>query len=243
MKQRIRHMERQFHKWWPYLLVWITIPTSLYIAYAPPLSELWPRTDNNKISQGKSERISPYDEIIHRNASNHQIDWRLIASMIHTESSFRKDAVSPAGAQGLMQIMPAVAREQGVASARHPEENIRAGIVHYKRFAQLIRGKSPEDTLALSLAAYNAGLGHVRDAQRLAKRMKINHRSWKNVHRMLLLLEEPFYYKEATYGFCKGTETVEYVSRVLKKYATYRAKFPTPPVHAKIATSAPDFDA
>lgn len=176
-------------------------------------------------------RISRFDEIIHRHALRHSIDWRLIASIIHAESSFRENAISPAGAQGLMQIMPIVAREQGVRNYHKPEVNIRIGITHFLSKMKLINGDTPIDALKLSIAAYNAGLGHLRDAQRLAIQMNKSPRKWKDVRQMLLLLQKPKYYQNAKYGYCRGYETVNYVRKVMQMYRHYRDKVPVRPAH------------
>lgn len=101
-------------------------------------------------------------------ASEHGIDYALLQALIATESGFDADAVSPKGAVGLMQLMPATARAYGLADQkRRPvarqltdaRTNIRIGSRH---LARLLR-KFPEQP-ELALAAYNAGLRRVREA-------------------------------------------------------------------------------
>ncbi len=104
-----------------------------------------------------------------RDASNtHNIDFELIQALIATESGFDADAVSPKGAVGLMQLMPATAQRYGVASDRKvplekkltdPRTNIRAGSRYLSDLIKMFPGK-----LELALAAYNAGEGAVQRA-------------------------------------------------------------------------------
>ena len=82
----------------------------------------------------------------------HNIDEDLLLSVIQAESGGRVTAVSRAGAQGLMQLMPATARENGVQNAFHAGENIAGGTAYLDTML-----KRYKDNLALALAAYNAG--------------------------------------------------------------------------------------
>jgi len=243
--ERLTDRSREARKYFVlvYFVTWAVLPGSLWMLYCPKDSE----TELTSFSaydnlESSPSRISAYDEMIHKYARTYNLDWRLVSSIIYTESSFRHDAVSPAGAKGLMQIMPAVAREQGVEIPHLPDENVRAGIAHFSKLFQQFRGVKGMNGLTLALAAYNAGLGHVRDAQRLVKEMNLNHRQWKNVEKGLLLLEDPEYYDQAKHGYCRGSETTEYVSRVLTRYSKYRALYPTRPVQATTSASRSDYD-
>lgn len=88
-------------------------------------------------------------------AAVHGLEPALLRAVIATESAFDPRAVSSKGAQGLMQLMPATARELGVRNVWDPRENIEAGARHLSRLV----GRYGELTLAL--AAYNAGEGAV----------------------------------------------------------------------------------
>jgi soluble lytic murein transglycosylase-like protein len=96
-----------------------------------------------------------YDAIIEKYASQFGMDPDLIRYMIATESAFNERAVSPKGAQGLMQLMPETASRLGVRDPFDPDENIWGG-TKYMRFLYDTFSSSP-DALKLSLAAYNAG--------------------------------------------------------------------------------------
>ncbi len=84
--------------------------------------------------------------------SQHNIDVELLASIVHAESGGHVHAISRAGAEGLMQLMPGTAHELGVSDAFQPADNIAGGTAYLD--ALLARY---HDNLALTLAAYNAG--------------------------------------------------------------------------------------
>jgi hypothetical protein len=92
-----------------------------------------------------------YAEAIDAASAMHEVDPALVRAVIHAESAFNPYAVSPKGAQGLMQLMPATARMLGVRNSFSPESNIHGGT---KYLAQLLRRFGNE---AHAIAAYNAG--------------------------------------------------------------------------------------
>ncbi len=99
---------------------------------------------------------SAFEGFIHEAAQRYRLAPALIRAVIQTESAFDSRAVSSAGAQGLMQLMPALAASLGVADAFDPRENIMAGA---KYLSGLIGDQSGD--IALALASYNAGPGAV----------------------------------------------------------------------------------
>ena len=98
-----------------------------------------------------------YDAIIATECEKFGIDPLLIKSIIKHESGFNTNVVSSAGASGLMQLMPSNIRHYGVADPFNPEENIAAGVKHFKSYYDMYKGD-----LELTLAAYNAGPGNVK---------------------------------------------------------------------------------
>ncbi|RRD57036.1 lytic transglycosylase domain-containing protein [Comamonadaceae bacterium OH2545_COT-014] len=109
----------------------------------------------------QSSRYHAVQEHLHAAAREHALDYRLLKAVAAAESSFNPAAVSRRGAVGLMQLMPATARQYGVAPERlaDPRANIDAGARHLKYLMQRFQGR-----LALAVAAYNAGEGAVRRA-------------------------------------------------------------------------------
>jgi len=101
-------------------------------------------------SGADSNQNTPYAEIIDRVSAREGVDAKLVRAVIEVESGYRPRARSPKGAMGLMQLMPATARQYAVTNPYDPAANIEAGIKHLK---SLLARFPP----ALALAAYNAG--------------------------------------------------------------------------------------
>jgi hypothetical protein len=101
--------------------------------------------------------MASYDSIIQKASSTYGIDDDLIRAVIQQESGGRNGLTSSAGAQGLMQLMPATARSLGVTDPNDPVQNIMAGS---KYLAQQIKAFGGD--VRLGLAAYNAGAGNVK---------------------------------------------------------------------------------
>jgi soluble lytic murein transglycosylase-like protein len=89
-------------------------------------------------------------------ARRHGLDPELVVAVVSVESGFRPQAVSPKGAQGLMQLMPKTAESLGVADAFDPEQNLDGGVRHLGQLLTLYDGD-----VERALAAYNAGEGAV----------------------------------------------------------------------------------
>jgi soluble lytic murein transglycosylase-like protein len=98
-----------------------------------------------------------FDKFIEKYADSHSIDSYLIKCIIKVESDFNPDAVSVAGAAGLMQLMQYTAWEYNVTDRSDPESNIRAGVSHFSFLMKEFKGDVP-----LALAAYHAGYNRVK---------------------------------------------------------------------------------
>lgn len=142
---------------------------------------------------------------------------------MYQESRFNPNAKSAAGARGLMQIMPRTGKEMGFNDLTNPEQSIGAGVQYLDwTRARFSKHLALQEQIYFSLAAYNVGFGHVRDAQRLAKKMNLRSDVWfNNVEKAMLLLQQPKYYKSARFGYCRGSEPVNYVREIQQRYLSY----------------------
>lgn len=101
-------------------------------------------------------KSAPYDTSINEHSQRMGVSAELVRAVIQVESAFNPSAVSTKGAMGLMQLMPATARELGVANPFEPDQNIRGGVTYLKRLLDRYN-----QNVELALAAYNAGMGNV----------------------------------------------------------------------------------
>ena len=133
-------------------------------------------------------------------AAAHGYDAALLAAQASTESGFNPDAVSPAGAKGLMQFMDATWAEWGQGSPFDPSASLDAGVRYMKSL--LARYANAAEPVSLALAAYNAGMGTVDKAISRTGRT-----DWAGVESAL------------------PAETRAYVPRILDRAALYKAAF------------------
>jgi membrane-bound lytic murein transglycosylase F len=168
-------------------------------------------------------QISPYDPIIKARAKQYGLDWRLMAAQAYVESRFDPKAKSWVGAQGLFQVMPKTGHSLGFEDLEDPEQGIHAGVEYMSTLVHRFDPKIPlKDRVRFALAGYNAGLGHVYDAQRLAKQKGWNPNRWfGHVEKAMLLLAEREYAQAARHGYCRGQEPVRYVSHIQSLYDAY----------------------
>lgn len=176
--------------------------------------------------------LTPWDDVFRSAAHDAGVDWRLLASQAVQESRLDPQARSSFGALGVMQIMPATAKELGVVDPLDPIESIRGGARFMKKLVERYSDPQIElkDRVRFALAAYNVGPMHVRDARALATKEGLDPNRWfNNVEKALLLLSKPRYYQSAQFGYCRGEEPVRYVSQIQSRYDQYVALTDPPP--------------
>ena len=171
--------------------------------------------------------ISPYDAHFKRHGGAIGWDWRLMAAQCYQESAFDPNAVSWAGAQGLMQIMPSTAQHLNLPMEQiyHPEKNIQAAARYLRELEYKFSDIHPrEERMWFALAAYNGGAGHIQDARTLARQAGKNANRWDEVKHFVLRLSNPGYYnrKEVRFGYMRGSETYQYVESIRQRWNEYR---------------------
>lgn len=189
-----------------------------------------PRTSllrvNSDYSSLGGNKISRYDELIKSGAQKLGWDWRLLAAIIYRESKFVSNDESWAGARGLMQLMPETARRFGAANPDDPRQSIKAGVNYLRHLDKFWEKKvaDPDERLKFVLASYNAGLSHIMDARKLARKYGKDPAVWNHVEFYLLKKSDRAFYRDpvVTAGYCKCEEPVNYVKNVLQTFDEYK---------------------
>lgn len=171
--------------------------------------------------------VSAYDHYFRQYAETIGWDWRLLASLVFQESRFDPEAVSWAGAFGLMQLMPETAEAYNVIPESPVPEQIRAGVKYIQWLDQTLSKHiaDEEERIKFVLAAYNVGIGHVLDARRLAEKYGKDPNTWQgNVDYFILNKNLPKYYQDPVvrFGYARGSEPYNYVYEILERYSHYR---------------------
>jgi membrane-bound lytic murein transglycosylase F len=175
--------------------------------------------------------LAPWNDLIRSAGAEIEWDWRLLASLICQESRFKPGVVSPAGAVGLMQVMPSTGRRLGIDVKASPVENIKAGTLYILKLEKIFAEKVTDslERKKFILASYNAGPGHVLDAMKLARKHGMNPEKWEgSVEVWLQKKSDPHYFNDELVrnGYFKGTESVAFVKQVMERYYRYREIIP-----------------
>jgi soluble lytic murein transglycosylase-like protein len=128
----------------------LNTPTKIYEVPGAPAYRTTTAAD------GRAASAPRFDDIVVAHAQRHALRPELVRAVIQVESGYNPTATSPKGAMGLMQLMPATARQLGVRNPYDPEDNIRGGTAYLRQLLDRYDGNEE-----LALAAYNAGSGAV----------------------------------------------------------------------------------
>lgn len=176
---------------------------------------------------------SPFDHLFKKHTENSNWDWRMLAAQAYTESRFDSTARSWAGAQGVMQIMPGTARDFGLKKGEmeNADRSIETAVKILNAYDAIMaqKIKDPEERKKFTLAAYNAGPGHVIDAINLARKYGYDDQVWDdNVEKAMLMKMNKKYYRDPVvkHGYSRGRETVDYVERIYAYYDDAVEKIP-----------------
>ena len=194
----------------------------------------------DKFYASETGTLSPYDPMVMKYSEQHGFDWRLVAAQIYQESRFEPKTRSWVGAQGLFQIMPATAKGLGIVDPTDPEQSVRGGLKYMEQLARHYEDVTdPIERYRFALAAYNSGFGHVDDARKLARRAGKDAAVWKNVAYWLLKLMDKKIAASTRFGYCRGTEPVDYVRHIDERYTGYAQLVPLKKVAGGKSTSNP----
>ena len=180
--------------------------------------EIFDYVDLKKYHRRLKTRLPKYKEIIKSTAEEHGFDWRLIAAMVYQESHFNPRARSFTGVRGIMQLTLDTAKDVGIENRLDPEQSITGGVKYLKRLYERYEDVKDPDRVLITLASYNVGRGHIVDAQKIAKEKNLDPYSWNSLQEVLPLLRYRKYYKKTKNGYCRGTEPVRYVNRIMTYY-------------------------
>lgn len=161
------------------------------------------------------ERLQAYRPMFESVAAKHDLPWTLLAAQAYQESHWNPRAKSPTGVRGIMMLTRNTAESLGVTDRLDAEQSIRGGA----RYLDRLTGRMPEEIDArervwFALIAYNVGMGHLHDAQTLARRLGKNPHRLDEIKQVLPLLSQKKHYKTLKYGYARGTEPVRYVDRI-----------------------------
>lgn len=173
--------------------------------------------------------ISAFDDHFREAADSIGWDWKLLAAIGFTESRFDSTALSQVGASGVMQVMPRTLQQFGVPDSLRfePRRNIMAATGLLKSLDHIFRRIDNVDERSnFVLASYNAGIGHISDAMRLADKYGRNRYKWENsVDTFLILKKEPQYYTDS---LCKNgqfndwKQTIQFIKKVKRRWHKYK---------------------
>ena len=160
-------------------------------------------------------RLPKYKKMFEEASTAFSIPWTLLASISYQESHWNPKAKSFTGVRGLMMLTRNTAKLLHIKNRLDPKQSIVGGTRHIKQMLKFVPKKvKGENRLKFALAAYNLGLGHIRDAQALAKEIGLNQNEWSDLKIVLPLLSQKKYYRGLQYGFARGSEAVKYVESI-----------------------------
>lgn len=174
-------------------------------------------------------QLSKFDKLFKKEAAKYDWDWRLLASLAYQESKFNPNAISFGGAYGMMQFMPGTGPRYGVYPTSPVEVQVAGGMkklfADYQSWPEV---KNKDQRYKFALASYNAGLGHIKDAQRLARKRGLNPTVWDgHVAEMVKNLSHSEYYRDEVveHGAMRGAHTANYVASIFSRYQSYKSTF------------------
>lgn len=175
----------------------------------------WDYVDKRTLVDAIDTTYPKYRKFFIEAAKQYGFDPWLLAAQAYQESHWNPRAVSYTGVRGIMMLTLNTAESLGVDDRLDAEQSILGGAKYLRKMeTKLPDSIAPPERYYFALAAYNVGYYHLRDAMRLAKRLGRNSDSWADIKKTLPLLMQRKYYRQAHYGYARGSEAVRYVQRI-----------------------------
>jgi membrane-bound lytic murein transglycosylase F len=182
-----------------------------YYGYIP----IYDYVDVRALHRAIDDRLPRYIDWFQYEANKHSLSWSLLAAQGYQESHWKPRAKSPTGVRGLMMLTRTTAKAMGVENRLDPRESIRGGAKYLAKMIKRVPDNViEEDRVWFALAAYNVGMGHMHDAQTLARKLGKEPGRWDSLSEVLPLLAQKKYYKDLRYGYARGSEPVRYIQRI-----------------------------
>ena len=165
------------------------------------------------------KRLPRYKKYFIEAGKKYNIPWIILAAISYQESHWNPTATSYTGVRGMMMLTNNTARLLRVKNRLDAKQSIFGGA----KYLSTLDKKLPKEITGVNrwafiLASYNAGYGHVLDAQTLAKKLNKNPNSWSEIKKILPLLEQKKYFRHLKYGYARGSEPVRYVDAIQNYY-------------------------
>ena len=164
-------------------------------------------------------RLPRYRAMFEQAGRDWAVDWRLLAAIGYQESHWRSQAVSPTGVRGIMMLTQDTADYLDIEDRVDPRSSIFGGAQFFARQTERVADNVPEpDRTWMALAAYNVGLNHLRDAQKITEWRGGDPTLWLDVSESLPLLAQRKWYSRVPFGYARGWEPVLYVNNIRQYY-------------------------
>ena len=161
------------------------------------------------------KRLPKYKNYFIKAGKKHGLPWTLIAAQAYQESHWRARAKSPTGVRGIMMLTQPTAKEMGVKWRLNPKTSIFGGAKYLRKLMKKLPEEIKEpDRTWFALAAYNVGMGHIKDARGLALEQGKDPNKWSDMADVLPFLTQKKYFEKLKYGYARGHEPVLYVKRI-----------------------------
>jgi len=174
---------------------------------------------------GTYSTLSPYDDLFRKYAAQIGWDWRMLAALVWKESAFRIEAISPKGAEGLMQMIPTTATKFSADNMLDPEENLKAATAYLRKLTEMFEPYAVDtaELMKFALAGYNAGEGRIKDCIALAQSKGMPTGTWLEVEAVFPYLREDAILEDENVrlGKFQGYETMEYIREMQSLYWSF----------------------